>query len=835
VNRDVKQRLAQAFGLSADNDVDTLLASLRDDGDIDPQVLRRGCRALVGRVQESQGSRDENEQRLNLARSASHLGFWDWNVAAGTVFFDDTLCKLLGLTEQGILRPSANLSSWMHADDRDAFHRATVQALKGEVPLFHVTHRVRHTAGHWIWLETFGNVTQRDANGRATRMTCTHTDVTARVDLERALAHNLQVLQQLLETLPLPVIMRDAERRVTMVNAAWEKMLGISRGSIVGKRLDSPATPAFAPDHRDTDEEVFRSRKPLRYETNWQAPAGETFNVIVTKAPLLAEDGTITGLASVVTDISEQKRTAEALERARLAAEAAVRAKSRFLANMSHELRTPLNGVVGMASLLESTGLDAKQRRFVRTLRSSAESLVTLINDILDLSKVEAGKLALTPTSFEVRREIEQVVSLFSARAFEKNLELAAHVAREVPTTMVGDAMRLRQVLSNLVNNAVKFTESGAVLLAVYLAPADEGESRLEFSVSDTGVGVAADERERIFEAFEQADDSTTRRYGGTGLGLAISRQLVEIMQGSIDLESEVGRGSRFYFRLPAGVPAVAPSIAAPADDLGVIVIGMHPMIMRVVCETIGAETTHVIGVDSVGAAIEALGNFGSNIRRVRVILDTSVANRLRESVNGLRLAAAPRSIEVIAVMPPDADAASLPGVNGCIVKPLMTPDLLNTAAAAPAVPACKRTARGSRGRALVVEDSAMNQEMTRAMLDLLGFHVTTAANGREGADAAAADPELDVILMDCQMPVMDGLTATRAIRAAEGCGRRVAILGLTGNAQPGDVQACLEAGMDDCLAKPFSLSALGKLLDRWAAAPTDSIGLASPGISSSR
>jgi CheY-like chemotaxis protein len=378
--------------------------------------------------------------------------------------------------------------------------------------------------------------------------------------------------------------------------------------------------------------------------------------------------------------------------------------------------------------------------------------------------------------------------------------------------------------------------------LAVNFASEENGETRLEFSVSDTGVGVAAGERERIFEAFEQADDSTTRRLGGTGLGLAISRQLVEVMQGSIDLESEVGRGSRFFFRLPAGLPPVAPTVATPSDDLGVIVIGMHPMVMRVVCETLAAEATHVIGVDSPGAAIEALGNFDSNIRRVRVILDTSATNRLRESVSSLRQAAAPRSVEVIAVMPPDAEAASLPGVDGCIIKPLLTPDLLITTAAAPtggqaapAVPARELTARGSRGRALVVEDSAVNQEMTRAMLDLLGFHVTTAANGREGVDAAAADPQLDVIFMDCQMPVMDGLTATRAIRAAEGQGRRIVILGLSGNAQPSEVQACLAAGMDDCLAKPFSLSALRTLLDRWAAAPVVSNALASPRVSSSR
>jgi len=823
LNREVKRQLAEAFGLKAESDVDALLASLRDDKDVDPAIMRKGCRALLESLLETRSAREESDERLKLAHSASGLGFWVWDVAGGTVFFDAVLCGMLGLEETGALRPSANLATWMHADDRADFHRATVQALKGEVPLFYVKHRVRHTAGHWIWLETYGRVSERDVNGRATRMTCTHIDISERVNLERALANNLEVLQQLLETMPLPVIMRDAERRVTMVNAALERMFGVSRESLVGKRPDALVTPAHSLAIGSIDGQDSGELAPRRYEATWQTPAGETCDVIVAKTPLIAADGTVTGHASVFTDISDQKRTAADLERARLAAEAAVRAKSRFLANMSHELRTPLNGVVGMASLLESTGLDAKQRQFVRTLRSSAESLVTLINDVLDLSKVEAGKLTLARTQFEVRREIEQVVNLFSARAYEKNIELAAHVALDVPQSMLGDPVRLRQVLGNLVNNAIKFTESGAVLLAVTVARADGGELQLEFSVNDTGVGVAPDEQARIFEAFEQADDSTTRRFGGTGLGLAISRQLVELMRGTIGLESEVGRGSRFFFRLPAGSPPVPAAAASPANDLGIIVIGLHPMVTRVLCESLAAESAQVVAVDSPGNAIEALGEFASGIRRVRAIIDACATSRLREAVDGLRIAAAPRSIEVIVLVPPSTDAVPTAGVNRCIIKPLLTHDLLS----APRVSGREQVARGSRGRALLVEDNAVNQEMTRAMLEVLGFHVTIASNGREGVAAAAADPELDVILMDCQMPVMDGLSAAQAIRAVEGPDRRVAILALTGHAQPDEIQACHSAGMDDCLVKPFSLTALRALLDRWAASPDQTWSMA--------
>ena len=709
----------------------------------------------------------------------------------------------------------------VHPEDLEAFSAATRDALRGKTPLFQVQHRMRHADGRWVWLETHGNVTQRDAGGRAMRMTGTHTNITERKQLERALSNTLRVMRALLETLPLPVIIRDNERRVTLVNAAWEKMLGLSRQDIIGKTMESYPGVSLTDDHRSSDEEVLTQKRALRYETVVHGADGSNYDVIVAKTPLLGEDGTVTGLAAVVTDISQQKRTSEVLEKARQSAEAAVQAKSRFLANMSHELRTPLNGVVGMASLLENTALDAKQRRFVRMLKTSAEALAILINDVLDLSKAEAGKLSLAQGPFELRRELEQVVGLFGARAYDKGIEIAAHIARGVPAIVRGDPIRLRQVLGNLVNNAVKFTESGAVLLTASVVPGEGADTTLEFSVTDTGVGVALDEQKRIFEAFEQADGSVTRKFGGTGLGLAISRQLVDLMRGSISLTSEVGSGSRFSFRIPVGVPRVELPAVTPAADFGAIVIGMHPVIRSAVCDTISVHCSHVISVDSANGAIEALQDFGPRVARIHIVIDANAAAKMEQAVAALRSAAAPRQVDVIALMPPDADATPPAGVTRSLVKPLCTPDLI---AAAPVDTASSTRIRalpqsGSRGRALVVEDNAVNQEMARAMLDMLGFHVTTANNGLEGVQAAAADPALDLILMDCQMPVMDGLAAARAIRAAEGERSHVPIVALTGNAMPGDREACMAAGMDDYLAKPFSLSALRAMLDRWTGA----------------
>ena len=822
MDREPKDQLAQAFGLESDAAVEALIAKLRAGETVDPEILRRGCLSFVEYARETREVRAASAQRLQIAIEASNLGLWDWDIANGQVIVDRVFNRFIGRVDYREAWDTRDLEALVCPDDLTGFKVAQRAALRGDAPVLQVTYRVRHADGRWVWLENYGSVTARDANGRATRMSGTHADVTERKQMESALSSTLRVMQALLETLPLPVIIRDAERRVTMVNAAWEEMIGAPRTEAVGRTLSANPNRAPTPGHRESDDQIFATKKPLRYETTVTAKDGTPYNVIVAKTPLLAEDGTIIGIASVVTDISEQKRTAAVLERARLTAEAAVQAKSRFLANMSHELRTPLNGVVGMSSLLENTALDPKQRRFVRTLRSSAEALITLINDVLDLSKAEAGKLELTIVPFEPRRELEQVVGLFSGRACDKGIEIAAHIARDVPATVQGDPVRLRQVLGNLVNNAVKFTDSGAVLLGVALTTRGDGEPWLEFSVTDTGMGIAAEEQKRIFDAFEQADGSVTRRFGGTGLGLAISRQIVELMGGAMSLTSAPGRGSRFSFAIPARVPRIAAPPPRPSANSAYIIAGLHPVIRRAVCDIVATESQHVLGVDTAAQAVEAVRELDARVTRIRAVIDVAAYRDIGQAVNDLRAAAGTRQLEAIALLPPDADVAPLPGVTRTLVKPLCTLDLVAPIAvldAAQSTSVRVLPARGSRGRALVVEDNLVNQEMARAMLDMMGFDVSTASNGVEGVQAAAADPDLSIILMDCQMPVMDGLAAVRAIRAAEPAGKHIPIVALTGNAMPGDREACIAAGMDDYLAKPFSLTALRGTLDKWTGA----------------
>jgi len=758
-----------------------------------------------------------SDQRLRAALAASNLGLWDWNLVTNRVFADRISCHFLGLGDEDNVFPVEQLAKLCHPDDLKAFGVAVGDARVGRAAAIRVTYRTQHSDGRWVWIETCGSVTERDSNGLATRMTGTHACITDRKQVEGALSNTLRVLHTLLETLPMPVVMRDMDRRVTLVNAAWEEMTGVSRDYIVGKELSAMPNRPPIRNLRETDDQVIATRKSVRYETTVQSSDGTIFNVIVAKTPLLAEDGAITGLASVVTDITEQRRATEMMERARVAAESAMQAKSRFLANMSHELRTPLNGVVGMASLLENTALDSRQRRFVRTLRSSAEALITLINDVLDLSKAEAGKLQLAEGPIELRRELEQVVGLFSGRAHDKRIDLAAHIGRGVPAIVQGDALRLRQVLGNLINNALKFTETGAVLVSVTAAPG--ARQGLEFSVTDSGIGIPADEQQRIFGAFEQADGSVTRRFGGTGLGLAICRQLVELMHGTMHLTSEPGRGSRFSFTIPVDLSSAAAAAArAPAADRAALIVGLHPVIEAAAREALSGECALVASADSMPLALEALRQLGTQAKAVRVVLESRGVGNIEQAVSTLRAASGSRQVELIVLLPPDAEARPLAGATRTLIKPLSTPDLLeaiSTPDAAHSMSVRALPPRGSRGRALVVEDNMVNQEMARTMLDMMGFDVITAPNGHEGV-IAATDPTLVLILMDCQMPVMDGLAAARAIRAGEPAGRHVPIVALTGNAMPGDREACVAAGMDDYLAKPFSLTALRNTVDKW-------------------
>jgi signal transduction histidine kinase/DNA-binding response OmpR family regulator/HPt (histidine-containing phosphotransfer) domain-containing protein len=520
------------------------------------------------------------------------------------------------------------------------------------------------------------------------------------------------------------------------------------------------------------------------------------------------------------------KQAESVMREARDLAERVARARSAFLANMSHEIRTPMNAVLGFVELILDTELSTEQRRALELVRSSSEALLMILNDILDYSKIEAEHLELESIPFDVSKVVHATASLLAVRAREKHLELLAEVAADVPRAVRGDPTRLRQVLMNLIGNAIKFTEQGEVVILVTSAATD-GTAKLTFAVRDTGIGIAAEHISSVFREFTQADSTMTRRYGGTGLGLAISQRLVRLMGGELAVTSEVARGSEFSFSLTLPVETAPPPRTTGLAALGgrrMLVVDDNQTNRRILREMLGAEG---INVDEVATAADGL----EALRRVRY--DLAILDVQMPDMDGFQLATAVRADKKIkrtnllmltsAGQRGDGERCRELGIRGYLTKPISRSDLLEALGtvlagspeeAGTAEVVTRHTIAESRRtmRVLLAEDNPVNQQVAVAMLVKRGHEVHVSSNGREAVEAVQ-ERDYDVVLMDIQMPEMDGFEATHAIRALPK-GKDLPIIGLTAHALSGERERCLSHGMTDYLAKPFKAHELFALVE---------------------
>ena len=606
-------------------------------------------------------------------------------------------------------------------------------------------------------------------------------------------------------------------------------------------------------------QRALTARVPYEMQYRMLGRDGEFIWVFERGQGIYDEAGRLLWIDGVIIDINRRKlaeeqvnKTLLELEKANkelqeitarsreLAAQAAIgsQAKSEFLANMSHEIRTPMNGIIGMSSLLLETDMTAEQRQFASVVRTSAENLLALINDILDFSKIEAGRLSLEEIDFDLRTTVEDAIEMLAVRAHEKNLELACFIEPEVPSLLIGDPGRLRQIILNLVGNAIKFTSKGEVVLSVAAECESDQEGVLKFTIRDTGIGIAADAIGRLFNLFTQVDGSTTRRFGGTGLGLAISRQLATMLGGKIGVSSQPGVGSEFWFtaRFKKQVPAAGEKDIVMADIKGlhILVVDDHPVNRLLVATLLKGWGCRFAEAADGRSALEIMRKANREGDSFKVaLLDMQMpemdGRELSAHIRGDPAIAATRLV-LLTSLGSRGDSLWIKeaGFSGYLTKPVRQSQLydclamvagMNGSAMPGNLVTRHRVADAVRHnvRVLLVEDNYTNQEVALVILRKLGYKVDLATNGQEALSALERQ-RYNLVLMDCQMPQMDGFEAARAIRSGAGhvLDPEVPIVAMTANAMAGDRERCLEAGMDDYIAKPVQPKDLVDKLSLW-------------------
>ncbi len=836
----------------------------------DESVLRmaRAIGAQLGQFVERRRAEKElreAEERFRGAFDDAAVGMALNSPDGRFIQVNRALCEMLGRSEEELL--ASTFGDITHPDDLDLSVEHVRQLLDGERNGYQIEKRYIHAEGHEVWI-SLSVSTVKTEEGEPAYMVAQMQNITGRRQAQEELLRSQARLA-------------EAQRMAHLGNWEWDLETGELSWSDEVFRIYGYEPGEFKPSLdrlmnvvHPGDRDLLSKRidaalhrgEPYDFTHRVVLPGGEE-RIVHRQARIVRDErGEPLRMVGTVQDTTERRKAEEELERARDAADAANRAKSEFLANMSHEIRTPMNGVIGMTGLLLDTGLTQEQSEYTETIRLSGENLLTVINDILDFSRIESGKLELEETDFDLGIIVEEALGLFAERAHNKGLELASLVEPDIPTALRSDSGRLTQVLTNLLGNAIKFTERGEVILRAGLIEQSEDSVMVRFEVSDTGIGITEEQRGRLFQSFTQADASTTRRYGGTGLGLAISRQLVGLMGGTIGVQSEPGAGSTFFFEVPLKKQAEsarsAPTRQVDLRDLRVLVVDDNATNRKIVHR-------HVISWDMKNGMAEngpeALIKLHS-AKEAGKPYDLAIIDMQMPEMDGMELARrikedssiSSTTLILLTSIGESGDVAEARrlGISAYLTKPVRQSRLYDAIVTATSAieeftpqEETQLTTRNSvddtrnvpRLRVLVAEDNAINQKVAVKMLENLGYHADVAADGSEAVEALTRIPYA-AVLMDVQMPEMDGYEAAAKIRRREdqqGHKRgRTPIIAMTANAMQGDRERTLEAGMDDYVAKPVKREDLRAVLESWVrkeeAAATDSESLVSPGTADS-
>jgi two-component system sensor histidine kinase/response regulator len=797
---------------------------------------------------------EEVKTRFALATESGGIAIWDWDISKDRFTLDDRMYRLYGVDRESI--DDSDLEFWvrhLHPDDRNGVEQALRACMEGIRP-YDAEFRVVWDDGSVHYIKATGQVVARDEAGHALRMVGTNLDVTNRITERLALEEANTRAALATQSAGIGIWDLDVLGNKMTIDDRMYELYGVQRETTF---IDLEFwIRHLHPEDRVAAEQSFRDglEGTNSYDTEFRIVWDDgSIHYIKASGQVVAVDeaGRAVRMVGTNLDITERKQAEEISKRARVEAEEANNAKSNFLANMSHEIRTPMNAIIGMTHLALRAGPTPEQRRYLSKISGAADSLLTIINDILDFSKMEAGKMELENVPFSLEEVLSNLHDIVIYAAKQKNIHVVFSAAHDVRPHLMGDPLRLGQILINLVNNAIKFTQTGEVAVEVSAEDVKENTTRLRFSVSDTGIGMSAEQISNLFQSFNQADASHTRRFGGTGLGLAICRQISDLMGGTLTVESEPGKGTTFIFRAEFTIASQTVHVPEGGGRFepktrSVLIVDDNQNAQEVLSGILDANGFAAMAVSSGEEAISVL----SLASEAGDPFDLVLMDWRMSGINGLEAA---RQIKdrldwphIPAILMVTAygreqvmgDAGD-PGLGGFLLKPVKESVLVDTIADIfvrepdirfnrPTAGLRHATNDGSGGlagrRVLLVEDNELNRDLAEELLGDLGISVTMAVNGREGVDHVLAET-FDLVLMDIQMPVMDGLAATRLIRADQRF-LKLPIIAMTAHAMIGDFKKSLDAGMNDHLTKPINPNTLTKALLKWMPGKPDDLSI---------